>query len=389
MAKGTPPRPGLHKRPLPDEYLLLPDAQRDSLRTLCQCRARALGAAALIFAVQNELESTLDKCVVAGISLDTEIIFGRPYGRCSLLHVAAATGTRAMVVKLLEMYREGMTARVHAWGSSVNGTPLDCAASNGHMEIVRLLAAIPGPSPDLCNNLLPSVSVRLETQEEYLGRALIGSTKAGHLEVSQYLVGEGADVNFRDTPLNTAVSSKNLELVQFLLTSGSDPNRSAPGLRRGLPLFRAAKHSSIELVEALLAAGANPHATDEASHNVLAVIRDIKLLWPCLFLERGVNPNHRDKYGRTPLHYACLPLDETAKARIELLLHFGAATIQDADDDGDTPVDLAMEDDRPEIVKVFEPLVHNPELQMKIATWWQERDSPVTWRETASNSAVT
>ncbi|KAF7337753.1 hypothetical protein MSAN_02249100 [Mycena sanguinolenta] len=344
----------------------------ETLYELC-ASVQPLGAAALLFAVAYELGSTLDKCVAAGISLDNEFIFGRPHSRCSLLYVAAAMGARAMVVKLLEMYGEGMMARVHALGSSLDGTPLDCAARNEHMEIVRLLAPIPMPSPDVFLKISPSISVQLESQGQYLGRALIEAIGTSNLEISRYLVSEGADVNVYqnfNTPLNKAISSKNLELVQFLLASGADPNRSDGGFS---PLFNAADDGSVELIEALLAAGANPHTRDSDSRNVFAVIRDIEL-WR-LFLELRVDPNHQDGFGSTALHYACFLPTETAKACIELLLQFGAATIQEADHEGFTPVDIAMQDNNPEIVKMLEPLVHDPELQMKIGTWWKEREA--------------
>ncbi|KAF7337752.1 Ankyrin repeat domain-containing protein [Mycena sanguinolenta] len=307
-----------------------------------------LGGQTLVFAVVHELGTTLDKCVAAGISLDTEFIFGPPRRPRSLLHVAAALGTREMVVKLLNMYGEGMIARVHAWGSSLTGTALDCAVRNGHLEIVRLLAPIPVPTSNACPKISPSLWVQLETHEQYLNHALQNSVETGNLEISRYLLTQGADVNFcdyRGTLLNKAVLSQNLELVQFLLASGADPDRNYRGLQ--VPLFSAVNNGSVELIEALLAAGANPHAEDNAY--LLKVIGDVKLLR--LFLERRVDPNHRDKWGRTPLHYACLLSEDDAC--VELLLQFGAVTTEVADNDGNTPVSLAMARNRSQVVKML------------------------------------
>ncbi|KAF7337749.1 Ankyrin [Mycena sanguinolenta] len=322
-----------------------------------------LGAAALIFAAQNELESTLDKCVAAGISLDSESISRHPLDPLS---IAATMGSRAITAKLLEMYGEGMPVRVHARLPSK--TALDLATRNGHMDVVRLLAPIPMPSSDVCPEMTSSPSVQLETQGQYLGRALMQAIDIGHLEISRFLVNQGADINFCQDigPLMVkAALSRNFELVRFLLASGADPD----GLQ--VSLFNAAKDGRIELVDTLLAAGTDPHARDNASRNVLAVIRDVKLMR--LFLELGVDPNHRDSFGSTPLHYICFwPRDETANPWVELLLEFGAA-VEAVDHSGPTPVDIAMQDGRPKIVEMLEPLVHDPELKQRIATW-KERE---------------
>ncbi|KAJ6520428.1 ankyrin repeat-containing domain protein [Mycena sanguinolenta] len=164
------------------------------------------------------------------------------------------------------------------------------------------------PSPDVCNILPSWVSVLIETREEYLGRALLQSTSAGNLEISEYLLQEGADVNFCQgsyTPLVYAVFSKKLGLVKFLLASGADPNLTGSG--EIVPLFGAAMGRSMELVEALLTGGADIHAEDFSGSNVLPFAQDILTLR--FFLERGVDPNHRDASGRTPLHYACYIAD--------------------------------------------------------------------------------
>jgi ankyrin repeat protein len=80
----------------------------------------------------------------------------------------------------------------------------------------------------------------------------------GNLEISQYLVSEGADVDFLDdgaTSLALATGTDNVELVQLLLGSGADPDlHSVGGL---IPLFVADK---IDIARALVAGGANVHS---------------------------------------------------------------------------------------------------------------------------------
>ncbi|KAJ7242553.1 ankyrin repeat-containing domain protein [Mycena haematopus] len=279
-----------------------------------------MGKLALRFAVEHRLDSAFDKLVAAGIDVD--------FGPLSLLHIAAAQGHRAMVIKLLGMYGDEMTARVHA-RDDINLTALDYATSARRMDIVQLLAPIPMPSSDV--SITPPVSDGIETREKYLGTALLQSTKIGHLEISQYLISEGADVNFLDdhshlsTPLYYAAGSKNLELVQLLLTSGADPNRC--GHRGLVPLFRAATFRSLDIAQALLAADAKVDAQDDKSCNVLFYIHidDIEMLRLCL--ECGADPNHRDNSGITPLRHNTLHRPaQVRKPFVELLLQFGAVT---------------------------------------------------------------
>jgi len=47
---------------------------------------------------------------------------------------------------------------------------------------------------------------------------------------------------------------------------------------------------------------------------------------------------------------------------------------EQADLNGHTPVDVAMNGPGyPEVVKILEPLVQNPDLQARIAKWWEKR----------------
>ncbi|KAJ7242557.1 ankyrin repeat-containing domain protein [Mycena haematopus] len=281
-----------------------------------------MGKLALRFAVEHQLEGTFDKLVAAGIDFN--------FGPFSLLHIAAAQGHGAMVIKLLGMYGEEMAARVHA-RDDINLTALDYAASAARMDIVQLLAPISLPSSDV--SITPPVSDGTETREKYLSTALLQSAKIGHFEISKYLISEGADVNFLDdrfhlsTPLFYAAGSNNLELVQLLLASGADPNRSG---RRGIvPLFRASAFRSVDIAQALFAADANLDAQDNRSRNILFYVLDnIEMLR--FFLECGADPNHRDSSGVTPLrHMLNRPSTELRKPFVELLLQFGATTAEE------------------------------------------------------------
>ncbi|KAJ7897364.1 ankyrin repeat-containing domain protein [Mycena olivaceomarginata] len=319
-----------------------------------------LGKLALLFAVEHGLESTVDKLFSAGISLDTEFTF-ELLDLCNLLQISAALGLRTMVVKILAMYGEKMMAKVLADRDGERRTPLNYAARNGHMEIVKLLAPI--PSSVVCSDPPP-----LESEmQQYLGDALRASARAGDLEISQYLIIQGADVNFLGDdsyppPLFYGAGAGNLGLVQLLLASGADPNlQNRYGAR---PLFNSA---NLDVAKTLVAAGADIHATDITSQNVLAhTWKDIEMFR--FFLECGVDPNLADYItGDTPLHHASSANSESAL--VELLLQFGAATVEKVNLDGYTPVHIAMDLNNWEVVKILEPLVQNPDLRADIDDW--------------------
>jgi len=86
----------------------------------------------------------------------------------------------------------------------------------------------------------------------------------GHLEVAEYLLGKGADVNAAATngtgynALTGAVASGHTSIVAWLLANGADPNyRYGAGYS---PLLTAAANGHLGIVSLLLASGADLHA---------------------------------------------------------------------------------------------------------------------------------
>ncbi|KAF7337772.1 ANK-REP-REGION domain-containing protein [Mycena sanguinolenta] len=326
-----------------------------------------LGKLALLSAVQHQLESAVEKLVAAGVDLDSEFYF--QYNACGVLHVAAGMGYRPMVVKLLGMHGAEMQARVHARRGLNRWTALDYAARLGHLETARILAPIPRPRLD---GGPPSDPDPVRAHREYLSVALIHAVKGrgGNREIAEYLVSEGADVfkNLNGTPLYHAAATKNVGLVQFLLDAGANPNLHDNDC---IPLFNATCHRNLDIVQALLLGGADIHVKNRNSLNVLSCCTDVESLR--FFLARGVDPNVAEPSGDTPLHHACGAEEaEFAQTSVELLLEFGAATVDKPGRRGFTPVDIAIREGYTEIVELLEPLVQNPELKMKIASWWEE-----------------
>jgi hypothetical protein len=59
-------------------------------------------------------------------------------------------------------------------------------------------------------------------------------------------------------------------------------------------------------------------------------------------------------------------------AAVELLLRFGAATVEKPGQYGLTPVDIAVARYDTETLEPLEPLVQDPDLKRKIAARWKE-----------------
>ncbi|KAJ6489623.1 ankyrin repeat-containing domain protein [Mycena vitilis] len=336
-----------------------------TLYDLC-ASVEVLANLAMVYVVQHQLDSTLERLVALGIGLDIALPFEADW--CSVLHVAAGKGLGAMVTNLLGVYGEEMAILAYS-RSFYNATPLEFAARNEHMEIVILLAAIPPPvtaqgyTSSSSNVALASPAA--ETRQ-YLSLALTQSAVAGNVEICEYLISTGADVNFFEG-LQFGVAhpiyyASNLATVQLLLASGADPNIHNTEF---IPLFRAVGTLNLGIIQALLDGGADINVRGARAENVLALCGTVELLR--FFLERGADPNAAAQGGETPLHRACGCDDaEFAKASVELLLQFGAGPVDKLDVQGRSPIGIATARGFAEIVTILEPLVQNPGTKMKV-----------------------
>ncbi|KAF7366408.1 Non-specific serine/threonine protein kinase [Mycena sanguinolenta] len=347
-----------------------------------------LGRLALRFAVEHNSEAVFDKLVAAGVNVDGEFeckFWFTPPGSSGLLHIAAGIGSSLIVPKLLCMYGSDTPERVYARDN--NGrSALDYAVLEGHVEIVKLLVPMSILAASSSSSIAVDVSdERIQAHKEYLGKALVKSAFPGpsceKIAICKYLLSEGADVNALDTDMYSALRAAtvcdNLATMQFLLAAGADPNL---GDRHGIvPLFKA---ESVPAVQALLDAGAHIHVTDNAGCNALMhrALQSTELFR--FFLERGVDPNHADDDGWTPLHYACEE-PEAGVTAIELLIQFGATTMEKPNANGMTPVDLAMRVFMISVVRFLEPLIQDSVLKAKIAEWLQEKG----WLEGTGSSS--
>jgi len=210
-------------------------------------------------------------------------------------------------------------------------TPLMMAARENELESAKLLAKA---GADL--------NARSGDGKDALSLALFD----GSYDVADFLIDAGANVNQADaqrfTPLFWAVDRRNMEtapnfpwtetrdplpIIKKLLAAGADPNakinatprarmrEGSPRLVYATPLMRAALAGDVELSKLLLSYGADPKVLSSDRESVLeaatatAFINGYhrqrspaeRLELVKLLVEMGLDVNHADNYGITPL----------------------------------------------------------------------------------------
>ncbi|KAH6583759.1 hypothetical protein BASA60_001280 [Batrachochytrium salamandrivorans] len=94
--------------------------------------------------------------------------------------------------------------------------------------------------------------------------ALHWAASGKHLDIVEYLIEKGADVNAKDeadwTPLTIAVNVNAEQIVRNLIAAGADVNTATE--RLVTPLHYAASRDRLEIAQILVGMDANVHALD-------------------------------------------------------------------------------------------------------------------------------
>ncbi|XP_012723981.2 ankyrin repeat domain-containing protein 50 isoform X1 [Fundulus heteroclitus] len=239
------------------------------------------------------------------------------------LHAAACEGHRAVCAALTD---QGSMARVGEM--DIEGrTPLILAAQEGHLSTVKLLLDRRSP-----------IDHRAYDGHSALSAAFL----EGHTEVAELLMKRGADTDVRDAEgrplLYLLVLEGRLNMATLVIEKGGVPLESRDPEGR-TALHVASWQGCVEIVDLLLKHGANPNAQDtegrppvhsvawtghrKVGHRLLAA-NSVNIDLAChqgatalsiaaqeghvdivkMLLEKGANPNHIDKYGRSPVKVA-------------------------------------------------------------------------------------
>ena len=177
--------------------------------------------------------------------------------------------------------------------------------------------------------------------------------------VLRYLLDLGFDVNYRPeiqkghpghSAIELAAMRGNAETIQILVDYGADIHMRS---RNGeTPLHRAVGRSSNsnyqEIINALIELGADVDAETHLGHTPLHYARDIFKLKQ--LLEHGASPNIPDAKGNTPLHSHSTKNSFYTEELLPLFEAFDVK-IDAKNNDGETPLHLAIRDNRFDIAQ--------------------------------------
>jgi ankyrin repeat protein len=231
--------------------------------------------------------------------------------RITGLHLTAYFGVEYVVNLLLE------TVRVEADSKDgIDGrTPLSWAAESGHAAVVKLL--------------LDTGKVEADSKNNWGRTPLWFAAGSGHINIVQLLLDTGkAEADSKDrwgqTPLSTAADSGHVAIVQLLLNTGKVEVDSKDKENDRTPLWFAAASGHAAIVKLLLDTG--------------KVEADLK--------------DRED--GRTPLSRAA---GNGHAAVVKLLLDISKVETDSKDKRGQTPLWWARENQRENVIKLFNPLI--------------------------------
>ena len=295
---------------------------------------------------------------------------GHRYITASLLHIAAAVGSVAVVELLLE---RGADVEQR---DGVRMTPLGVACRAGHMDVVDLLVrngasvlakdsrgrstlfeASYGGHTEVVRFLLGLGVLRVDDKDVNEDTPLDVACKNRFLDVVKVLVEEGGanvDVNGRraNAPLYWACYSGDAEIVAYLIESGAWEKASKVGRVWGGGMIAAAQGGYVDVVRMLLEFGVGANGVDVGGKSVLvrASLNGYADVVRILLDQGGVDVNAVGRRGATALAWA----SGWGKEGVVRVLLEGGADPGIVNDRGETPLDLARKRGWDRVVSVLE-----------------------------------
>ncbi|XP_064609703.1 ankyrin repeat and KH domain-containing protein 1-like [Liolophura sinensis] len=224
----------------------------------------------------------------------------------NMLHYAAMNGQAGTVQYL-------MSKQCPVLKSSNGVTPAFLAAMYGHLAVLQVFSEV-----HRSGNLVRASNSDSESP-------LHMACKNGHLEVVQFLLQIGCDMNQGNwtghTPLCYAVRHGHYDIVELLVNSGCDTN--IPKIPYLPPIFQA-RHN-LDMVKTLVKGGADVNVVDTADGSLLMYAagqreaRGLDLL--AFLLESGAWVDQQCFWGETALFKAIVSSNLKA---MKLLIQFGS-----------------------------------------------------------------
>lgn len=193
------------------------------------------------------------------------------------------------------------------------------------------------------------------------------------------LVDAGADVsiqnNFGRTPLHDAINKGSDDIVQKILSK--KPNLSLKDQAGITPLFAAVNQNRADVAQALLAAGADPNQAANSFTPLHHAAYTAQLLTVKALLQKGANPNAQNMFGKTALHDVADASNSAEGAQIAQLLLDAHADVSLKNNQGETPLDLALKKGNANIADV---LLRDRNGQPKASAAMEEKLISAAWQ---------
>jgi ankyrin repeat protein len=202
---------------------------------------------------------------------------------------------------------------------------------------------------DVAEHLVGKHPEQINAMGGLMGTPLVAALGKKHFEVAELLYQNGADIDvrdgYRDTPLRESCRAGDLDIqvVLWLLNHGADVN--AHGHAGQAPIHGAVDSGHTQGFRMLIEHNADIHIRDDDGesplHRAAKYGDHDRVDMMQVLLDHGANPNTLDNSNSTPFHHLSRWRREVEG--VPLLLKHGAS-IHAENDEGKTPLQLALED---------------------------------------------
>ncbi|MFT6067735.1 MAG: ankyrin repeat protein [Bacteriovoracaceae bacterium] len=192
----------------------------------------------------------------------------------------------------------------------------------GKANILLWTSAPTGDLESVRNALEGGADVNLNIEGH--GGPLLGATHSGNIKLVSYLLDKGADPNTRNlsgmTPLSIAVSADRLDLVKLLLKHKATFNRGGDPNNQNFSILTVALSTrKMDMFNYLLKAGADPNGANGLPLAFSIMLKNKDAIES--LIKNGADINYPGKGGFRPLMTAVVEGDREI---IELLINLGA-----------------------------------------------------------------
>lgn len=246
-------------------------------------------------------QEEMDMLVLPSMTLKPWIIAAQ-YGQQNIIQWFLDSG----YCHINEIYYDSRMVRE---ADKVHTTLLMKAAQHGQLETVRWLYERYNANVNVIG-LNPHLIEEAWVDEDFINQngrtALFFACSGFHVEVVDYLLQKGANPNLALPPIFAVIKKDSptsaLEIIASLVAF--DANLNAVHLRGYTPLMWSYEQDSIEVAQELISLGANINANTAFFIMYESIMRAQKQ-WINLLIEKDIDPNILSDAGKSVLEYAC------------------------------------------------------------------------------------